>query len=373
MGHTKPGRLLESQGMSTLAHSPSAEDQLTFLSKLQRLFSEGDFTATYKFALLIALADLAVERGDDTAAPMTLTLRDIAARFIALYWNHVAPFGGLKGAQAAGMLSQNLGAQAAVLSAIADFRRQTNVMTIGQAIQAASYPALLSKVVGVVSAQPVSYLQNFGGVTDQFLYERSGPGRLKLKPGAAFCLRRFYPLVQQLARSHWVGHIKSNNRNQQLLGKSSDLEAFLFSTSRQSLAALGAQLRKLDGPRCFYCGHTLEEHEVDHFIPFSMYPRDLPANFVLAHPRCNRSKSDSLAAKEHLERWVERLVHRASALHEIGDAAGLVDEPNTIHRVAAWSYSAALRARSRAWKAPSIFEQVDDTYLAMLNGPLFVS
>ena len=43
---------------------PSPESQLVFLSKLQRLFAEGDFTATYKFALLIALADLAVELGE---------------------------------------------------------------------------------------------------------------------------------------------------------------------------------------------------------------------------------------------------------------------------------------------------------------------
>ena len=36
------------------------EAQLAFLTKLQRLFSEGDFTATYKFALLMALADICV-------------------------------------------------------------------------------------------------------------------------------------------------------------------------------------------------------------------------------------------------------------------------------------------------------------------------
>ncbi len=44
---------------------PSPEAQLAFLAKLQRLFAEGEFTATYKFALLIALADLAVECGRD--------------------------------------------------------------------------------------------------------------------------------------------------------------------------------------------------------------------------------------------------------------------------------------------------------------------
>ena len=37
--------------------------QLTFLAFIQRVLTEGQFTATYKFALLVALADLAVESG----------------------------------------------------------------------------------------------------------------------------------------------------------------------------------------------------------------------------------------------------------------------------------------------------------------------
>ena len=51
---------------------PSAEQQLAFLTKLQRLFAEGDFTATYKFALLIALSDLAVELGADDGGELPL-------------------------------------------------------------------------------------------------------------------------------------------------------------------------------------------------------------------------------------------------------------------------------------------------------------
>ena len=41
------------------------EFQLAFLNKIQRLFAEGDFTASYKYALLIAIADIAVESGRD--------------------------------------------------------------------------------------------------------------------------------------------------------------------------------------------------------------------------------------------------------------------------------------------------------------------
>lgn len=37
-------------------------EQIRFLLNIQRLLTEGQFTATYKFALLSALADLSVER-----------------------------------------------------------------------------------------------------------------------------------------------------------------------------------------------------------------------------------------------------------------------------------------------------------------------
>ena len=55
--------------------APSPEAQLAFLAKLQRLFAEGDFTATYKYALLISLADLAVEWGHDNGEPLKLPHR----------------------------------------------------------------------------------------------------------------------------------------------------------------------------------------------------------------------------------------------------------------------------------------------------------
>jgi 5-methylcytosine-specific restriction endonuclease McrA len=150
----------------------------------------------------------------------------------------------------------------------------------------------------------LNYLQNFGGLTDRFLYVRSARGGITLLHGVAYCLRRFYTLVQHMSRTRWVEHIKANRRNHAILGDAGDLEDFLFSPSRQSLAIVGAQLRKLDGVRCFYCGCAITEADVDHFVPFSLYPRDQAHNLVLAHPTCNRSKSDTLAARPHLERLI---------------------------------------------------------------------
>ena len=59
---------------------PSAEAQLDFIRQLRRLLDEGSFVATYKYALLHAIADLCVTKGDDTGAPLTITTRDLADR-----------------------------------------------------------------------------------------------------------------------------------------------------------------------------------------------------------------------------------------------------------------------------------------------------
>lgn len=350
----------------SVAPPPSAEAQLAFLSKLQRLFTESDFTATYKFALLVSLADLAVDWGSDDGEQLVLSNRQIAERFIALYWRHATPYAAAGRAQEAAVLVQNVGAQAAVLTAIEAFRGASGATSLVQAKQQASYSDLVSRVAGVVSAQPLSFLQNFGGGTDEFLYERFGRGNIRLHPGVAFCLRRFHPLVQQLSRSHWADHIKRNRRNRAALGDGDDLEDFLFGTSRQSLALIGAGLLKLDGTNCFYCGEKMGEFDVDHFVPFSLYGRDLSCNFVLAHPTCNRSKSDTLAGLRHLEGWLNRLVHRADDLAEIGQTAGVAGDSNASLRVASWAYINALACGGNAWLRPSSYEPVNSTYADLL-------
>jgi 5-methylcytosine-specific restriction endonuclease McrA len=352
---------------SAFVSPPSAEAQLVFLTKLQRVFAEGDFTATYKFALLIALADLAVELGRDDGSGLLLSTRVIASRFIQMYWRQTAPYGTGRPDAAPGILVQNTGAQAAVLSGIVAFRQETGAKTPQQAAAHPSFAALLSRVAATVSAQPLTYLQNFGGTTDSFLYERLSAGKVYLKPGVAYCLRRFHPLVQQLARTRWVQHVKSNKRNHGILGDAGDLDEFLFSASRQSLAIFGEQLRKLDGPTCFYCGHSLDSHDVDHYVPFAMYARDLAHNFVLAHPACNRSKSDTLAARPHLERWLDRVVKKSDSLGEIGQLAGISVDGQTSERVAAWGYASALASGAHAWLASSTYQAIDAEYLTLFD------
>jgi hypothetical protein len=62
--------------------------------EIQRLFAEGVFSASYKYALLIAIADIAVESGRDDDQPLTIPHRRLGAKFIGLYWQQSAPFRG---------------------------------------------------------------------------------------------------------------------------------------------------------------------------------------------------------------------------------------------------------------------------------------
>ena len=203
--------------------TPTPEFQLGFLTKLQRVFAEGDFTATYKFALLIALADLAVEHGKDDDSSLEIKYRDIGLKFIELYWQQATPY---KNSE---VLFQNLGKQAVAIRKIVEYRREHHVSTVHAAQSDPQFRSLITAVTSTVKSQPVKYLQNLAGGQDEFLYQADQDG-LRLLSGVSFCLRRFRPLIQQLAINHWLDHIKTNKLNVQLVGKDAHLEEFLFET-----------------------------------------------------------------------------------------------------------------------------------------------
>lgn len=350
-----------------LTAPPSAEAQLAFLAKIQRLFTEGEFTATYKFALVIALSDIAVECGRDDGAKQCITYSEIAQKFIELYWNHTLPYARASSGALPMTLVQNHGTQAAVVSAIDQFKQTTKIKNLTLAHRHPAFTYLQQQISRTVSAQPAQYLQNLGGTTDPFIFERVRGG-VELMPGVSYCLRQFQPLIQQLARQRWVQHIKANRLNAPALGSDDDLSAFLFSTSRQSLEVVRNGLKKLVNRKCFYCGETVsQEGEVDHFIPFSNYPRDLMHNFVYADAKCNRAKSDTLAARRHLEGWLEFSEKESDGLMEIGQSAGIPGDWAASIAVARWSYRNAWRSGARAWIERREYETVNQECLSVFS------
>lgn len=337
-----------------------------------------------------------MERGTDDGEELALPIHVIAERFIDVYWQQVAPYRpdepapsealgdssnlparpshvlgpSLASTQPDNVLKQNTGDQAAVLTAIQEFREATKATTLGQARSkrcADAYDRLVKSVGKTVSDQPLQYLQNLGGTTDQFLYYRTR-GRVHLQPGVAFCLRRFQPLIQDAARSAWVNHVRNIHANQRLLGSTNDLELFLFATTRESLLQVRERLIGLEGSRCFYCRSQRSQLDVDHFLPFALYPRDLIHNFVLADPACNRSKSDSLAAGPHLQRWSDRLSQLSRQLDAIGNDIGITADLPAHRSVARWAYTSARISGAAAWLTSRHYEPVKDADLMLLAG-----
>ena len=109
-------------------------------------------------------------------------------------------------------------------------------------------------------------------------------------------------------------------------------------------------LREVQQGHCFYCDRGIKRGgDVDHFIPWRRYSLDLAHNFVLAHKGCNSSKSDLLAAEEHLERWAERSLTCRDELEEGFDKCKVLhDWPATL-QIARWAYGQVHKAGGQVW------------------------
>lgn len=326
--------------------APSPADQIAFLGNVERLLSEGDFSATYKYALLIGLADLAVRHGHDHTGPLELRIRDLGEKFLELYWQQALPYApGIADVEGR-VLKQNSGAQAVVVGFVADLRKR--YPTLAQARHSPDWAGAVSLSARTVRTMPLWKLQNLRGGAAEFLYSAGDKGTIVLKPGVSANLRRFHGLLVRLVQSEWVRAVQRMNPS---LGPASDLEQFLFGTERRSLLGIRDGLADIQKGRCFYCGSPLRGGEVDHFIPWSRYPRDLAHNFVLADAKCNGLKSDLLAAPHHTRNWIERNAVHEHLVAEVGVSAGFIADLNESLRIAEWSYGQAASAGASVWIA----------------------
>ncbi len=343
---------------------PTAEEQIEFLQHIQRLFDEGEFQATYKYALLLTLAELAVEQGADVGGEIDLPMPSVAQKFAELYWRQIAPYqSGLPGTEAS-VISQNLGVQAAVVNHLSEVHRDC----AGQFSRARLHPKwkpTLIAISTVIRNMPLRYLQIIGGVQVPFLYEfPAPPGAIRLKPGVAFNLRRYQALIQQFARAGWIDHVRANSRNTAMLGQLDDLESFMFGSKRAALGLVAPVLAEIQSDRCFYCQEGLRNaFEVDHFIPWARYPRDTAHNFVLAHRTCNNDKRELLAAKPHLDHWLERMNQYGDEIGGRLSELGFVSDARCSALVARWAYEQAVAVNGQAWAGRGVVVPIGSDYL----------
>ena len=211
---------------------PTAEDQLRFLQNLQLLLDEGTFVSTYKFCLLLALADLAGEKGDVGGARLELTVREIAEKFVGYYWRQVVHYPAI--GAASGYLHFVADGEAAIVQAVRSAREQANGSLPRARRDKAAWSNLVTSVAKTVRLTPLWRLQTDRSGVHDFLYPSGCKGTsIEMRPGVAYCLRVFHGHVQNLVQGAWARWVRRLGRNRALLGHAKDLAEFLFGSESE--------------------------------------------------------------------------------------------------------------------------------------------
>lgn len=327
----------------------SPERQIEFLSNLQRLLADGLFVSTYKYALLLALADLCVELGADGDAPLEISTSLIGEKFADYYWRQCAPYLPAGGADP-GLLRQNTGEPPRIIKLLNDLRGAYQGSLVNLRRDERVWRRTVTKLTAQVRKMPLWKLQTVGDNRLDFLYDNAGRGSsITLKAGVAFCFRKHYPLIVDLVKGAWAQYVRRYNADR--LAEKTDLHEFLFGSERANLAVMRPILKRFQRETCFYCGEPLEKGAgvVDHFIPWSRYPVDLGHNFVLAHAACNGWKSDRLPSVVHLDAWVEHnKVHGRDKANEF-ERQGVLHDLPTSTRIIDWAYRQTSEFRGLTW------------------------
>ena len=342
-----------------------AEDGILFLRQFQELLAEGDFVATYKYALLQALADLSIEVPAAADGSIALPVESIAEKYIEYYWHQARPFRDE-------VLRQNTRGQAEVVRLVEEFREQTDGRLGRLKGSQAAWARLKRRVSTVIIKMPLWRLQTIGRQKKEFLYRQSEyrDRAIRLLPGVAEAFQAFHPLLTSMIRGGWMEQIYRIGANREILGPGAELESFLFGSDRKSLGKYRELLRQHQAGECFYCGKKVAgQGDLDHFIPWSRYPLDLGHNFVFAHKGCNNSKRDYLAAVAHIERWRVQNLDEGSALARKFTETGLDHDLERSLIIAQWAYRQGQASGARLWLKTDQFEDFDYRWKAALRIP----
>jgi hypothetical protein len=355
-------------------------ETVAFAERLLNLLDQGRFTATYKYAVLLALIDVCREHAtSDGRAPAQIHTGDLAQKVIALYWPHTRSYA-REGHSA--VLQQNNRGQAESVSRIARFReRSVGDATAPIASARLAAPSAWRRLVAFVEwkliEMPLPRLQQVGDAHQPFIYEVSwGAGvtrvetaqpsfdrRLRLIGSAGDHLVTLAGLLRPLIQRHWTLTIARLNRS---LLDDADLDEFLFGVTRTALNPVRPDLHDLQDGRCFYCDAAITGRvEVDHFIPWARHPDNGLDNLVAADSRCNNAKRAFLASADHVERWVARFSTPplAQGLADIADARRWPREPDKTLSIARSIYL-RLPADTPTWVGPDQFVTVDTSRIA---------
>ena len=346
---------------------PVSDTTAGFAERLLTLLDQAAVVTTYKYAVVLALLDAALE-GTDAAGhpPVRIDVLTLADHVLELYWPHTDPY-----PDTGEVLRQSGTGQAEIVSSIRRFRSAdpSGRSTLATARYSAGFDRLLAGVAWKLAEMPLPRLQRIGDRLDPFLYDLGWDetiGRrqfeserfdrtLHLRPGVGEELIRLAPLVRPLVERLWAGRVVVYNRL-----PDGRLDDFLFRRSRLDAVRLRLSLLELQDGRCFYTGRPLRpaDADVDHFVPWSRSPLNAIENLVVADRRANNSKRGHLAAAHLVARWRDRNEESVAELATIATANRWQSGPSQALGVARALYF-ALKPTNLLWSSPDVFVPTD--------------
>ncbi len=365
-----------------------SEGAIGFATRLLELVSRGGKTASYKYALLNALIELALEaRGQGVLGSAMFTTRAIAERMLALYWPQTGRYA--LGEQVFAPLEQMGGGRRSLVDRIAELRaldeRETSTPNRARLAFPSEYRELLDQIEIVLIRYPLRLLQRLDAEHVDLIYQpwdqefaesvirryqrqfadgglaSDFDNRVILFPGVHAWLAELAPLLLPLIRREWARLVAQRNRLPE-----AELETFLFAPKREQLGELRPELARMQDQQCFYCRNPLDRaSQVDHFLAWSRCGASSIENLVVAHQACNNDKSDYLVAARHLERWGQQLGERRDDLAELAYAHRWPSEPARVRALVRSSY-AELAGETRLWLARKSWVRAGEQPIAAL-------
>ena len=338
MGHSGKGAVLGDTVTDT-----DQRGAIGFAEKVLELLDEGRYTATYKYALLLALMDVCLERTQSSGAPPEMvTTRQLADKIVELYLASHRPVRRTWRRWRCSSKTQPARRRSSRPSRDSAARHASDpsVPHWESRIRAReAYERLVRFVEWKLIEMPLPRLQMMGQSHRPFIYEiywdhqveqrevthyqvgeaSSFDNRVMLRPAVGEYLLQLNGLLRPLIQRRWAAMVAQLNRLEE-----SQLEMFLFGADRTPTAKVRAGLWEIQGRRCFYCDKRIADPvrgQVDHFVPWSRYPDDTLDNFVVADTSCNGFKSSSLAAADHLTRWTRRFADGSSEHAQLSELA----------------------------------------------------
>ena len=324
-----------------------------FLEKMQWLIVNNDMTSSYKLALLLAVMRRALDPLQNyfvDAQTLRIPFDDLSREFLRLYWHQGRVYSETK------VIVQLTNQQAnlrifGLIRKFCEAHAGRGELRFSQAAGLADFPALVRRCTAeVVKKNPVKFIHGH-----EFFFEvnKTRDGVCVSAQTTAY-LRRFQPMLTELIESRWEAFVRGLKSNRDIFGVNSrqSLRDFLFRPEgRDALEDAYVLLDRTCRQRhCFYCGANLSKSKVhvDHFLPFSRYYPTQAFNFVLACSNCNSSKSDYLAAADHVRHWIERNELYAGAMIDACRGimeSGVIAVPQT----AVALYETAARSGEGLW------------------------